>query len=102
MVKLFIQTLHDDCSYIQVVHLLFCVHFMIFFSLFGVLNLDIFFCKGVKTDEVTDYTNQTPPTHFGWKKMSKFNTRKNVKIFIKCAQNKRCTSSIYEQSLCKV
>ena len=32
--------------------------------------------KGIKTVGVTDYTNQTPPTHFGWKKMSKFNTRK--------------------------
>ena len=24
--------------------------------------------KGMKTVGVTDYTNQTPPTHFGWKK----------------------------------
>ena len=31
--------------------------------------------------------------------MSKFNTPKNI---IKCAQNKRCTSSMCEQSLCKV
>ena len=30
----------------------------------------------MKTVGVTDYTNQTPPKHFGWKKMSKFNTRK--------------------------
>ena len=37
---------------------------------------------------VTDYTNRTPSTHYGWKKMSRFNTRKNKKIFIKCAQNK--------------
>ena len=29
-------------------------------------------------------------------------TVKNEKIFIKCAQNGRCTSSICEQSLCKV
>ena len=36
-------------------------------------------CKGMKTVLVTDNTNQTPPTHFGWKKMSRFNT---VKIFM--------------------
>ena len=30
----------------------------------------------MKTAGVTDYTNQTPPTHFRWKKMSKLNTRK--------------------------
>ena len=24
--------------------------------------------KGMKTVGVTDYTNQAPPTHFGWKK----------------------------------
>ena len=52
--------------------------------------------KGMKTVGVTDYTNQTPTTHFGWKKMSKFNTCKNVKIFNKCAQNRRCTSSVCE------
>ena len=34
-------------------------------------------------------------------KKSKFNTCKYVKIFIKCAQNKRCTFSMYEQSLGK-
>ena len=42
--------------------------------------------KGMKTISVTDYTNLTPPTHFRLKKLIKFNTRKNVKIFIKCAQ----------------
>ena len=29
--------------------------------------------KGLTTAGVTDYTNQTPSKHFGWK-MSKFNT----------------------------
>ena len=24
--------------------------------------------KGLKTVGITDYTNQTPPKHFGWKK----------------------------------
>ena len=31
--------------------------------------------KIMKAVGVTDCTNQTPPAHFGWKKMSKFNTR---------------------------
>ena len=35
-------------------------------------------------------------------KMSKFNTPKNEKIFMKCAQNRECTSSMCEQSLYKV
>ena len=39
---------------------------------------------------------------FRMEKMSKFNTVKNKIIFIKCAQNKRCISSMYEQSLGKV
>ena len=42
--------------------------------------------KGMKTAWVTDYTNKTPPKHFGWKKMSKFNSPKNRKMFIKFAQ----------------
>ena len=40
---------------------------------------------------VTDYTNQTPLTHFGWKKCLSSTPIKNEKIFIKCAQNGRCT-----------
>ena len=32
--------------------------------------------KGMKTVGVTDYTNLTPPMHFGRKKCLKFNTRK--------------------------
>ena len=62
----------------------------------------VFNYKGMKTVGVTDYTNQTPPTHFGGKKMSKCNTRKTEKLFMKWAQNGRCTSSICEQTLCKV
>ena len=31
--------------------------------------------KWMKTVGVTDYTNQTSPTHSGWKKMSESNTR---------------------------
>ena len=33
------------CSYIEDVHLLFYAHFMNLFSIFGVLNLDIFSVK---------------------------------------------------------
>ena len=58
--------------------------------------------KGMKTVGVTDNTNQTPPTHLGWKKCLSSTLVKNVKIFIKCAQNRRCTSSMYEQSSGKV
>ena len=36
----------------------------------------------MKTVGVTDYTNQTPPMHFGWKKFSKFNTRKKCKKYL--------------------
>ena len=42
------------------------------------------------------------PDTFRMEKMSKFNTCKNEKIFIKCAQNGRCTSSMCEQSFSKV
>ena len=58
--------------------------------------------KGMKTLWVTDYTNLTPSTHFGLKKWLSSTPVKNEKIFIKCAQNRRCTSSMYEQSLGKV
>ena len=58
--------------------------------------------KEMKTVGFTDYTNQAPPCISDGKKNVKFNTRKNKKIFIKCAQNRRCTSSMYEQSLGKV
>ena len=58
--------------------------------------------KGMKTVGVTDCTNQTPPKHFGWKKCLNSTHIMNEKIFIKCAQNRRCTSSMYEQSLGKV
>ena len=59
--------------------------------------------KEMKTAEVTDYTNQTPPKHFGVdEKCLSPKALENKKIFNKCAQNKRCTCSMYEQSLCKV
>ena len=56
----------------------------------------------MKTVGVTDYTNQTPSTHFGWKKWLSSTPVKNEKIFIICAQNRRCTSSMYDQSVGKV
>ena len=42
---LYHQSLHNDCSYIEDVHPIICVHFMNFVFIFGVLNLDVFFCK---------------------------------------------------------
>ena len=57
--------------------------------------------KGMKTVGVTDYTNQTPLHISDGKKCLSSTPVKNVKIFIKCAQNRRCTSSMSEQSLCK-
>ena len=42
--------------------------------------------KGMKTSVVTEYTNQTPSTHFGWKCLSS-TSLKNEKIFMKCAQD---------------
>ena len=38
-----IQTLHNDCSYIEHVHLLFCAHLINIFLFLGLFNLDIFF-----------------------------------------------------------
>ena len=58
--------------------------------------------KGMKSLGVTDYTNQRLPTLFWMEINSKSKNRKNEKIFIKCAQNGRCTSSICEQSVCQV
>ena len=40
----YVQTLHNDCSQIEDVHLLFCAHFMNFFSFLGMFN-DIFLSK---------------------------------------------------------
>ena len=61
-----------------------------------------FECKGKKMLEVTDYTNQTPSKHFWTEKCLSSTPFKNEEIFMKFAQNKRCTSSICEKSLCKV
>ena len=44
---------------------------------------------------VVDYTNQTPSKHFLMKKCLCSTPLKNEKIFMKCALNRRCTSSIY-------
>ena len=41
--------------------------------------------EGLKTAGVTDYTNQTPTKHFGWKKCLIPTALKNKKIFNKCA-----------------
>ena len=60
----------------------------------GCIRCTKFEYEGIKTAGVTDYTNQ----HFEWIKCSPT----ALKIFIKCAQNTRCTCSMYEQSLYKV
>ena len=54
--------------------------------------------KGMTTVEVTDYTNQTPSKHFRQNKCLHLSTAKNIH---KCAQNRRSTSSMCGQSLCK-
>ena len=56
----------------------------------------------MKTAGVTDYTNQTPLRILDGKMSLSSTPVKDVKVFIKCAQNKRCTFSMCEQSLCKV
>ena len=48
----YIQTFHNDSSHIEVVHLLFCAHFMNIFSFWGVLNFDIFFCLSTCPDTI--------------------------------------------------
>ena len=53
----YIQHLNNDCSYIEVVHLLFCIYFMFFFSILAVLNLDIFFCKMLRGCPVCEICN---------------------------------------------
>ena len=58
--------------------------------------------KEMKYVGVTDCTNQTPYEHFWTEKCLSSTPLKIEKIFIKCAQNRRCTSPICEQSLCKV
>ena len=57
--------------------------------------------KRMKTVGVTDYTSRHPLC-ISDGKMSMFNIRKSVKIFIKFAQNRKCTSSMCEPSLFKV
>ena len=42
---LYIQTLHNDCLYIEDVHLPFCTHFMIFVFICGGLELRPFFLQ---------------------------------------------------------
>ena len=56
---------------------------------------------GLETFGVTDYTNQTPSKHFGWKKCLSSTPPMNEKIFMKCAQNRKCTSSMCEHHYTK-
>ena len=58
--------------------------------------------KGMKTVESYRLHKPDTPYKFWMEKMSKFNTHKYEELFIECAQNRWCTSSMCEQSLCKV
>ena len=40
----------------------------------------------MKTVGVTNYTNQSPLEHFGWKKCLSSTPLKDKNVFIKCAQ----------------
>ena len=53
----------------------------------------------MKTAGVSDYTNQTPHKHFEWIKYPCPTAIINKTI---AHLQWRCTSSMYEQSLCKV
>ena len=57
---------------------------------------------GMNTVGVTDYTNQAPPKHFRWKKCLSSTPVKNEKKIMKYAQNRSCTSSMFEKLLSKV
>ena len=61
-----------------------------------VLNVQSLNMKKMKTAGVTDYTNQTTPKHFGKIKYPSPTDLENKKVFIKHAQSKRCTCSMYE------
>ena len=58
--------------------------------------------KGLNTVGVSTLHELGTPLAFMMEKMFKFNTRKKLEKKMKCAQNKRCTSSMCEQSLGKV
>ena len=79
-------------KYLPNVHKMGGAHFQCMNNNYGKIEY-----KGMKTVGVTVYTNQTP-LRISDRKMSK----KNEKIFIKCAQNRWYASSICEQLLCKV
>ena len=64
--------------------------------------------REMKTVGVTDYTNQTPSKHFWTEKCLSSPPPPPPpppplpqKISMKCAQNRWCTSSICEKSICK-
>ena len=50
--------------------------------------------KGKNTFWVTDYTNQAPSKHFGWKNIYVQHPSKMKTKVVKCAKNRRCTPSI--------
>ena len=58
--------------------------------------------KKMKTVGVTDNTNQTTSKHFWMEKWLSSTPLRIKKLFMNCARNRRCTSSICYQSICKV
>ena len=56
----------------------------------------------IKTVGVTDYTNQTPSQHFDRKKCLSSTHPKMRNSLSNVEKNRRCTSLMCEQSLCKV
>ena len=47
LIFLYTHTFHNNCSYIEDLHLLFCAHLINIFSFLRVLNLDIFSIRNV-------------------------------------------------------
>ena len=58
--------------------------------------------KGMKMVGFTDFTNQTPLLISDGKNVFSSTPVKNEKMFSKCAQYKRCTYSMCDQSLYEV
>ena len=81
--------------YISNVHKIGCAHVQ-----FVNNHYAKFECKGMKIIGVTDYTYQTPKAFWVEIKCLSSTPLKTKKVFIKCAQNGRCTFDIITQSLC--
>ena len=88
---------HKWKKYLLNVHKMVGAHFLCVNNQYAKFEYEV-----MNTVGVTDYTNHAPPKHYGWKKCLSSTQVKKVKKIMKRAQNKRCTFSMCEQSLCKV